>query len=345
MTPLYLLLDALDEIDSAFAQNAKSTTDPDKSRQAEWKLARSQLVDEVLAVNGENTTKQSFADTSLPLITPVLVNTLRTQLLARCGAAETTGKCAWARGVPPDPSCPPGMVKGSNGTCSVPTALWNETVATLGGPTFAGAIDVMDAIRRDQGARTAQEDLLAYLADPNATDSVGQVEALTELLTTAHDFMQVTRDDTNLVPLYNVMAAAFAPPTGRPDGRNVIDASTALLSRLAGHALDPNGTEICSKEVDPNNVLDVALANLVTPMPSGTAAGSDGAAGPPGETPLEVIVDTIADVNRASPSNTTDPLQSADYGNISNEVSGFLTDPERGLEQFYAIVRNATEPQ
>ncbi len=38
VTPLYLLLDALDEIDAAFAQDAASTTDPDKNRLAEWRL-------------------------------------------------------------------------------------------------------------------------------------------------------------------------------------------------------------------------------------------------------------------------------------------------------------------
>jgi len=234
------------------------------------------------------------------------------------------------------------MVKGTSGTCAPPAAMWNEMVAATGGPSFSGAIAVLDAIRRDQNARTAQEDLLAYLADPKQADSVGQVEALAELLTTGHDILQVLRDDTNLTPVYQAFAAAFVPPASNPGGKNVIDATTTLLSRLAGHAYDTNGNEICSKELDPNSVLDVALAHLVTPMPTGSGDAGGGATG---ETPLEVIVDTIADVNRASPSDTTDPLQSADYQNIATEVDEFMTDPERGLEQFYAVVRNATEPQ
>ena len=88
-------------------------------------------------------------------------------------------------------------------------------------------------------------------------------------------------------------------------------------------------------------MLDLALAHLVTPMPT----GGDASASSPGITPLEVIVDTVADVNRASPSDTADPLRPPDYASISNELYGFLTDPERGIEQFYAIVRNATEPR
>jgi hypothetical protein len=342
VTPMYLLVDALDEIDSVLGQNAMSTTDADKNRLAEWKLARSQLVDEVMTVNGENTTSQTFADTSLPLIAPVVVSTLRSVLLARCGATETTGKCSWARGFTPDPTCPPGMVKGTGGACAVPTAMWNEMVAATGGPTFSGAVEVLDAIRQNQNARTAIENLLAYMADPKQADSVGQVESLGELLTTGHDILQVLRDDPNLTPVYQALAPAFVPPTSHPDGKNVIDATTTLLSRLAGHAYDTNGKEICSKELDPNSVLDVALAHLVTPMPTGSG---DAGGGSVGETPLEVVVDTIADVNRASPSDKTDPLKSADYENISNEVNEFLTDPERGLEQFYAVIRNATGSQ
>jgi hypothetical protein len=345
VTPIYLVLDALDEIDAALAADAASAQEPDKNRLAEWRLGRSQLVDELLTVNGENTAKQSFADPSFAKVAPVLIDTLRSQLLAQCGSDEITGKCAWARGVTPAASCPPGMVAGTGATsgCVVPRALWNEMVASAGSPLFAGAMDVTDAIRRDPTGRASLEDLLVYLGDAKQTDAAGQVESLTEFLSTSHDLLQVLRDDTNLVPIYKVFAAAFAPPPDNPQGPSVIDATTALLTRLAGHAFDGGGNEICSKEIDPNNVLDLALAHLVTPMPTGADASAG--AGSPGITPLEIIVDTVADVNRASPSDGIDPLQPADYANISNELGEFLTDPERGIEQFYAIVRNATEPR
>ena len=81
-------------------------------------------------------------------------------------------------------------------------------------------------------------------------------------------------------------------------------------------------------------MLNVALARLVTPM--------TGSNGQPTETPLEVIIDTIADVNRAAPGATT-KLQGTDYANMGNELSEFLLDDQRGLEQFYQIVRNGTE--
>jgi hypothetical protein len=112
--------------------------------------------------------------------------------------------------------------------------------------------------------------------------------------------------------------------------RGTIDATTALLSRIAGRAYD-GSTEVCANELDPDAVLAMALANLVTPM--------QGSNGQPSETPLEVILDTIGDVNRVSP-GALGPVQPADLGNASNELSEFFLDPQRGLEQFYAIVKN-----
>jgi hypothetical protein len=35
-------------------------------------------------------------------------------------------------------------------------------------------------------------------------------------------------------------------------------------------------------------------------------------------------------------------MQGTDYANVANELSEFLTDGQRGLEQFYAIVREGT---
>jgi hypothetical protein len=339
VTPLYLLLEALNEVDAAFANDAQANPTATPSRQADWKSARSQLVDELFAVSNAtaanqdagSTSAEAFADPSLPKIAPVLIDTVRAQLLARCGSAETNGTCAWARG----------SVAAARAGTPV-TALWNEMVGAIGRPTFAATLDLLDAIRSNAGGRAAEEDLLQYLASPTSTDAVNDVEALTELLTTAHDLFQVLPDDANLVPFYPVLAAGFAPTPafagGNGPGPTVIDATTALLSRVAGQAFDAHGHEICANELDPNGVLNVALANLVKPMPDATGTAS--------VTPLEVMVDAIAAVNRTGASTSSPlatPLAPADYAAISSQVNEFLTDPERGLEQFYAIVRQGTE--
>jgi hypothetical protein len=306
VTPLYLVLEALDEIDQAFAQYAQANP-KDTGRQAQWKAARSQLVDEFLGVNGENTTPQTFVDPSLQHILPVIVGATRSQLWSYCPPGSTT--CTWAR-----------------------TTLANNAATTIGGPTFAAAMDLNEAIRQDQTGRTSTEKLLTYLLDSGSSN-----DALAELLASSDDLIQVMSDDANMVPFYHLMASAMVPTTTNAQGnvqRGVVDATTALLGRVAGRAYDANNVEICASELDPDAVLNVALAHLVTPM--------KGSNGQPTETPLEVIIDTIADVNRAGPGATT-KLQGADYANMANELSEFLLDDQRGLEQFYQIVRNGTE--
>jgi hypothetical protein len=250
---------------------------------------------------------QSFADPSLQHILPVILGAARSQLWSYCPPGSTS--CPWAR-----------------------TTLANEAATTIGGPTFAGSMDLNEAIRQDQTGRTSTEKLLTYLVDSGSSN-----DALAELLASSDDLIQVMSDDANMVPLYHVMSSAMVPSTTDAQGnlqRGVVDATTALLARVAGRAYDANNVEICANELDPDAVLNVALAHLVTPM--------TGSNGQPTETPLEVILDTIADVNRAGPGATT-KLQGSDYANMANELSEFLLDDQRGLEQFYQIVRNGTE--
>jgi hypothetical protein len=190
----------------------------------------------------------------------------------------------------------------------------------------------MDAVRKDNDARTQLEAMLAYLLD-----AASQNDALAAMLASAADVIQVMRDDTNLVPLYHVLAeAAAASKTdgkGRVTEKSAIDAGTALLAKISGRAYRKDGAELCNKELDPNQILTVALSQLVTPMPG------DGST--PGPTPLQVLMDIVADVNRVAPQQT-DKLNAADYGSIADNLIDFLLNKERGLEQFYEIVRQGS---
>ncbi len=158
---------------------------------------------------------------------------------------------------------------------------------------------MLETLRRDPKARAAQEDLLAYLTDPASKDALGQVEALAELLSSSHDMLQdLETPRTSSFPSTRCWRRRSRRPPTSPTGPSVIDATTALLTRIAGHAVDGSGNEICAREVDPNNVVSVALAHLVTPMaiPGCTPSAQNPCLS---ESPLEVVIDTIADVNRA----------------------------------------------
>lgn len=309
VTPAYLLTQALNGVDDAFA--AYEAQHPEEKRLESWRKARSQLVDQFMGVSGKAASAQ-FTNKGLPKITPVAIDMLRGQLYAHCPKSfePPYEPCAWAT-----------------------KELTQKAEETMGGPLFATGIDMMDAIRKDDEGRRQLGLMMQYLLDEASSN-----EALASMLASANDMIQLLRDDANLVPFYKVLAAAMG--ASKKDERGVIveksmvDAQMSLLAKVSGRYFDAEGTEICSREIDPNQVLAVALGNLVTPMEKGKLKG---------QTPLDVIIDVVADVNRIDPTRPYEgTLAKSDYGNVSREIVEFLTDRERGLEQFYEVIRQGT---
>jgi hypothetical protein len=331
VTPVYLLVDALDAMDNAFTAYAKANPS-DTARQTSWRSARSQLVDTFLTVNGRGP-GAAFADPLMPKAMPNLVDTLRSQLLARCPQGPATSSaggnapCAWAK-----------------------TTMTQNLTTVVGGPLFASTMDLGDAMRSDTTARQQLETLMVYLVNASS-----QNQALPAMQASTNDVVQYMQDDTNMVPLLHVLAEAASASVTDAQGnitqKSLTDASMALLARLTGRALDASGVEVCASETDPEQVLTTALRNLVTPMATASFGGDAGAtSGALTESPLEVMMDVIADVNRTSPITsttasgkaTTNDLTPADYAAISAQVEDFLTNQTSGLEQFYEIVRRGT---
>ncbi len=304
VTPIYLLTGALNAMDAAFAA---APSDPNDDRLAQWRLGRSQLVDQFLAVDGAGASS-TFDNVAIPTFAPTLIDALRSQLLAQCPTTATPPftRCAWAR-----------------------DTLTTELTNVVHGPVFAATMDILEALRTDPTSRAQLGQMLEYLLD-----AASKNDALPSLLATANDIIQVMKDDTNLVPLYQALAPAMAPSTLDAQGqfvqKNAVDASLALLGRISGRAFDASGHEICSAELDPNQILAFALQNLVTPASASS-----------GQAPVLTIMDAIGDVNRADPSKSTS-FQAIDYANVADNVSQFLIDPANGLEQFYAVVKNGT---
>jgi hypothetical protein len=117
---------------------------------------------------------------------------------------------------------------------------------------------------------------------------------------------------------------------GRVVSRGLLLSVIEVTSRILAEAHLPDGTRICSKEIDPNRTLAAVLGRLVTAPPDGS---------PP---PIEVLTDVAADVNRLRPQETS-KLGPGDYGNIAAEVSDFCGNPSRGLEQVYTVIKQATK--
>lgn len=310
-TPLYLAIDALNGMDKAFEDFAKAHPE-DAGRQADWKSARSLLVDQFVDITDKNSSKAKFKNDTLPLIAPKLIELLRSQLAAQCPTSFTS----------PYPAC-----KWAN------TDMAKKLDDSIKGPMMSTGVELVDSLRREESSRKELGRLLSYLLDPASPN-----EARTNVITALADSLQLVADSKNLDPFLKVMAAALKPSAydaaGKPTTRGAVDAQLALLSRFAGNAVDSNGTRNCGKELDPNNVLLELMKNAVTPL-----KGSS-------ETPIEVLLDVIADINRVTPSSTATPrLDEPDYAFIAKEVNTFLSNKERGLEQFYEIVRKGTTAQ
>jgi hypothetical protein len=312
VTPAYLLTNALGAIDIAFDQYEQSHPFDKEPRRANWRRARSQLVDQFMGVSGAGPTS-TFSSPTLPKMTPVIIDMLRAQLNAHCPKSFTPPfeKCTWAR-----------------------EELAKKAEETLAGPLASAGIDMMEAIRADKEGRVQMEVLMQYLLD-----AASKNEALASLLASSNDLVQLLKDDQNLVPLFHVLASAVDATTkdskGHVKQKSLVDAQMALLAKISGKYFDKDGKEICKREIDPNQVLAVALGNLVTPINDGSFKG---------QAPLEVIIDVIADVNRNDPTKPYEgTLDRGDYANVSANVSDFLLNKERGLEQFYEVIRQGTQ--
>lgn len=313
VTPAYLLTGALSGIDKAFDAFEQQHPEDKGERRANWRRARSQLVDQFMAVSGGKATAQ-FANPTMSKMTPVIIDILRAQLNARCPRSFTPPyeRCSWAR-----------------------DDLAKHAEETMTGPLMSTGLDMMDAIRTDPEGRRQLGILMQYLLD-----SASKNDALASVLASTNDLMQLLRDDENLVPLFHVLASAAEATSKDKDGnvrKSLADAQMALLAKVSGKYFDRDGKQICSREIDPNQVLAVALGNLVTPIKDGDFKG---------QAPLEVIIDVIADVNRIDPTQPYEgTLEKKDYASVSQNVVEFLTDKERGLEQFYEVIRQGTKPR
>src|SRR5207247_7109961 len=120
-----------------------------------------------------------WANKGVLKILPVLIDTIRDQVAAHCPDARLTGSCPWAR-----------------------EELTRNVSDTVSGPLFASVIDLIDALRADDAARTELERLLQFLL----ASADGDAQQAT--VTAAHDVLQMLEDDANLTPLLRSLAEA-----------------------------------------------------------------------------------------------------------------------------------------
>jgi hypothetical protein len=291
VTPYDLFVSALRGMDARF-----DSMGPDgAAKKAEWRAARSDLIDQFLLAEGT-----TWENPATAAAIPVLTRLVREQVNANCPDRESTGSCTWAR-----------------------QDLSKKLADVMEGPLFASINDLQETMRADDEARAELESLLTYLlAQEQAPDT------LTATLTSLADLLQVLHGDADLAPVFNAISVVSAPgvvtdKNGKPVASTKPGLTHETLKVLKVLLDDSGGPD---KAVDRYHVLDVILKNLVTPPAEGK------------QTPLEVLVDTAADVHRIDSSSTAH-LSADDYKQVATGVRSFLVDPLRGLEQFYCIAK------
>jgi hypothetical protein len=276
-----------------------------EERQAGWRSVRSQLVDTLLPIDRSSGTPR-LANPGFEAILPRLIEVLRAQVAGRC--PERGAPCAWAE-----------------------RELAESLAGFTEGPTLAATMDLLEAVRADGRALEETQRFVAYLID-----QASEHEALAATLAATVDLVQVLGDAPNLDPVFTLVARATALPEpasmGREATRGLVDGTVGLLWKLFEPGQDDKGRRRCTSAIDPHHAMAVFLRNLVTPMSELEPA------------PIEVLLSVIADVNRADP-RRTGSLSGADFRNVGREMSALLLDRARGLEQLYAVLRDATGGQ
>jgi hypothetical protein len=186
---------------------------------------------------------------------------------------------------------------------------------SLGGPLGASLIRFTDAIQIDEAAREELSQLVAYLVNEASVN-----EAFQTTLIAIADMLMLLDDDLNVVPLVRALSEGIAP-----NASAVVASGGELV--LEESAVD-EGLNLIRQinEVDDRRTLSAIMQNLVA-LPDGAE-----------ETPLEVIVDVIAEVHRANPGAGT-RMDVTDYQELFGRSVDFLRSDTRGMERLYDVMR------
>jgi hypothetical protein len=235
LTVFNLFADGLHKMDQRFADACKNATDMAacladvESRKGQWKRARSQLVDEFLAIDGSGSASK-FKNTS---VVPTLISTLeltRQQLNAHCPDRESGAPCTWAK-----------------------KDLGDKLAGVIGRPVLAALVDMLDKMRQDEPSRRQLE---TFLHDYVLAATTDDGQALQGMLASVADMLQVLADDGDLTPILSAAADGVSPDSD-PKGPGAGSMTIKVLKALTDDTYDRY------------HVMDHVLPNLVTPMDKG----------------------------------------------------------------------------
>jgi hypothetical protein len=203
--------------------------------------------------------------------------------------------------------------------------LTARAVDVLEHPLVASGLDVLDEFWDDPRAGDEFAAVASYLMDPTNKAFEGIVVATADTLT----FLD---REPELTPIVRFASLAVAP--------NAFEALDTGAAPDVEQGVVLRGLELTRQVVDLHTDTEVPstigklLKNLVL------ANDVEGSA-IEGQAPIEVFIDSIAEVNRVDASQPAEqPMAADDQRSALTRLSEFLLDPERGLERIYRVIKS-----
>lgn len=198
------------------------------------------------------------------------------------------------------------------------TGLQQRLADTVREPLFSATLRLLDAVNEDPETRRVLAALVHYLVSETSEN-----DAFASTVHTLADALMVLDDERNLAPLLRALSEALAPNV-----RDVVAGEAEALELEASTVRVSLALVRDIHDVDREQTLLAILRNAVSLPEAGDPV-----------TPLEVILDVVAEVNRATP-NGGGSLRADDYRAVLDETSDFLLDPDHGLERLTAVVQH-----
>jgi hypothetical protein len=285
VSPLYLLLDALNAIDKSFAAPEH------KDRLATWREARSEFVDTVLAIDEDANGNKRMADRLGRAVSIHMIKFAQDRIAAHEAAGDLD---EWTASFVP------------------------RLIDVLDRPVVGAVLKLLDKTWEDKKAGAEFAKLTKYLFEEEGPGFAVSLLA-------SGDLLQLLDDVTAIAPLLDLAAEAVAP--GVTNSVDVTGKEFLIDGGLARKMVELQAAIIDIDTKRPSTTAKL-LRNLVNDMGDGY-------------TPLETLLDAIAEIERVDPKKPSDaPLDRADLEAVLTSVHHFMTDEEHGLERLYAVIEH-----
>jgi len=305
LTPMHIVFNAMNAIDARF-------TGDNEKRLIPWRDARSQIVDVLAQTDRAKAGDWTFHIKRARPIILDLIAFLRTRLgvyrgqekecLAKTnGAGPCTQMRDWANGLTP------------------------RLERSLGQPVVAASLRLVDQLWDDKGR--PGEVLLTLVHYLLQEGGAGQDDAFATTALSLIDMLQILEDSANTAPLMKFMSRAVAPNATEVavSGKGKLDLERGATERALGFMRALQKIDPGTKE-QPSTLAKLLRAAM---QPTGKH----------GETPFEVLISVVAEVNRARPGvDNGRVLNEADFREVFRETQDFLSNDRHGVERLYDVV-------